>query len=125
MSKLNPVRAAVVRHPRQYRWSSYRFIAEGRAGDLILPHQLYRRLGRSAQARLEAYRALFQAAREPVVVEGIRQATNGGFVLGSARFAQEIVHALGRRVERGKPGRPARAREPAASSGHAPGRSKT
>jgi hypothetical protein len=46
-------------------------------------------LGRSAQARHEAYRALFQAAPEPVVVEGIRQATNGGFVLGSLRFAQE------------------------------------
>jgi hypothetical protein len=55
----------------------------------------------------------------------IRQATNGGFVLGPARFAQEIAHALGRRVERGKSGRPARATEPEASSGHAPGRSKT
>jgi REP-associated tyrosine transposase len=43
-------------------------------------------------------------------VDGIRQATNGGFVLGSARFAQEIAHALGRRVERGKPGRPPRAK---------------
>jgi len=113
--ELNPVRAAMVRHPRQYRWSSYRFNAEGRAGDLIVPHELYRRLGRSAQARHEAYRALFQAAPEPVVLEGIRRATNGGFVLGSARFAQEIAHALGRRVERGKPGRPARATEPTAS----------
>jgi putative transposase len=49
--ELNPVRAAMVRHPRQYRWSSYRFNAEGRAGALIMPHELYRRLGRSAQAR--------------------------------------------------------------------------
>ena len=72
---LNPVRAAMVRHPRQYRWSSYRFNAEGRAGGIIVPHELHR-LGRSAQARHEAYRVLFQAAPEPVVVEGIRQATN-------------------------------------------------
>jgi putative transposase len=101
-------------YARQYWWSSYRFNAEGRAGDLIVLHELYRRLGRSPQARHEAYRASFQTAPAPVVVEGIRQATNGGFVLGLARFAQEIAHALDRRVERGRPGRLARATEPAA-----------
>ena len=112
--ELNPVRAAMVRHPRQYRWSSYRVNAEGKASDLIVPHEQYHRLGRSAQARQQAYRALFEAARQEVPVEDIRRATNGGFVLGRSRFAQEIAHALGRRVERGKPGRPARAEEPVA-----------
>jgi putative transposase len=106
--ELNPVRAAIVRHPRQYRWSSYRVSAEGKASDLIMPHEQYRRLGRSADARREAYRELFHAAPDEVAVDRIRQATNGGFVLGSARFAQEIARVLGRRVERGKPGRPAR-----------------
>ena len=43
--------------------------------------------------------------------EQIRRATSGGFVPGPARFAQEIARAPGRRVERGKPGRPARAKE--------------
>jgi putative transposase len=106
--ELNPVRAAIVRHPRQYGWSSYRVNAEGRASGLVVPHELYRRLGRSADARREAYRGLFHAAADEVAVDHIRQATNGGFILGSARFAQEIARALGRRVERGKPGRPPR-----------------
>jgi putative transposase len=108
--ELNPVRAAMVRHPRQYRWSSYRANAEGRASELVTPHEQYRRLGRSSDARREAYRALFHAAADEIAVEGIRQATNGGFVLGSARFANQIARVLGRRVERGKPGRPPRAK---------------
>jgi putative transposase len=104
--ELNPVRAAMMRHPRQYRWSSYRANAEGKSGDLVTPHDQYLRLGRSADARREAYRELFHAAPDEVVIADIRRATNGGFVLGSARFAKEIARVLGRRVERGKPGRP-------------------
>ena len=76
--------------------------------DLITPHEQYRRLGRSAEARREVYRALFDAMPEQIIVNEIRQATNGGFVLGSARFAQEVAGMLGRRVARGKPGRPPR-----------------
>ena len=59
--ELNPVRADMVRHPREYRWSSYRANAEGRANSLIQPHDLYKRLGRSADSRREAYRGLFKA----------------------------------------------------------------
>jgi len=40
-------------------------------------------------------------------VDAIRKATNGNFVLGDSRFAEEISQALKRRVVRGKPGRPA------------------
>ena len=105
--ELNPVRAAIVHHPRQYRWSSYRVNAEGKSSDLIVPHDQYRRLGRSAEARRDAYRALFHAVPEQLVHE-IRQATNGGFVPGSARLAAEIAAMLGRQVARGKPGRPPR-----------------
>jgi putative transposase len=39
-------------------------------------------------------------------IEAIRHATNGGFVLGNQRFEEAIARALGRRVTRGKPGRP-------------------
>jgi putative transposase len=63
-------------------------------------------IGRSAHARRETYRALFDAAADERAVDHIRQATN--FVLDSARLAQENARALGRRVERGKPGRPPR-----------------
>jgi putative transposase len=104
--ELNPVRAAMVGHPRQYRWSSYRTNAEGKASDLIVPHDQYRRLDRSKPARQEAYRALFRARLDEALVTEIRQATNGGFVLGGARFQEQIARMLRRRVVRGKPGRP-------------------
>src|SRR5713101_6710255 len=80
--ELNPVRAAMVSHPRQYPWSSYRINAEGKASNLIVPHDQYRALGRSDRARREAYRALFRARLEAAAVNEIRLATNGGFVLG-------------------------------------------
>ena len=40
------------------------------------------------------------------VVDEIRKATNGNYVLGSCKFAEQIAKALGRRVIAGKSGRP-------------------
>src|SRR5208282_1884822 len=106
--ELNPVRAGMVRHPRQYRWSSYRANAEGNGPSWLIPHQQYRELGRNDQARRDAYRALFRQSLEPAVIDEIRLATNGGFALGSSQFQAEIARMLGRRVVRGRPGRPAK-----------------
>jgi hypothetical protein len=39
-------------------------------------------------------------------VERIREATNGNYALGDRRFQAEIEQALGRRVTKGKAGRP-------------------
>jgi len=106
--ELNPRRAGMVGHPRQYRWSSYRINAEGKASSLVEPHDQFVRLGRSPEARRQAYRALFRDASDEAVVNEIRVATNGGFVLGAARFQQEIAAMLGRRVTPGQAGRPPR-----------------
>jgi putative transposase len=106
--ELNPVRAAMVSHPRQHRWSSYRVNAEGKASELIVPHDQYRALRQHDGARREAYRALFIAHPEAALVSEIRLATNGGFVLGGASFQDEIATMLGRRVARRQPGRPPR-----------------
>ena len=46
--ELNPVRAAMVSHPDQYRWSSYHRNAYGEADELITPHVSYRAIGASA-----------------------------------------------------------------------------
>ena len=43
--ELNPVRAAMVAHPAEYRWSSYRANAQGEADRLLQPHEVYRALG--------------------------------------------------------------------------------
>jgi len=106
--ELNPVRAGMVCHPRQYRWSSYRANAEGLMSDLIMPHDLYRAMDRSDQACQDAYRALFEGHLDGATVSEIRQATNGGFVLGGKEFQDDIARRLGRRVVRVSRGRPAR-----------------
>ncbi len=58
---LNMVRAGMVRHPRQYRWTSYHYYADGRPDPLITPAPAYLALGPTAAARQVAYRAMINA----------------------------------------------------------------
>lgn len=104
--ELNPVRAAMVNQPQDYRWSSYHTNALGKASSVIVPHDQYQRLAMDNNNRLEAYRALFKAHLDEEIVGQIRNATNGNFALGSERFQREIERALGRRATRGLAGRP-------------------
>jgi putative transposase len=104
--ELNPVRAGMVVRPQDYRWSSYHANGLGRANALLTSHQEYRRLGKADAERREAYRALFRAHVDAALTDEIRDATNGNFVLGDERFQGQIAQALGRRVTRGKAGRP-------------------
>lgn len=104
--ELNPVRAGMVEHPADYPWSSYRSNGQGMASTLLRPHSLYSALGRSDEARCGCYRALFRVHLEPALIDEIRQATNGNFVLGDARFGAAIEAMLQRRVTPGKAGRP-------------------
>ena len=60
--ELNPVRAGLVRHPAEFRASSYRANALGEPDALVTPHAVYCALGREAEARRAAYRAGFRAA---------------------------------------------------------------
>lgn len=104
--ELNPIRASMVEHPAEYRWSSYRSNAQGELSDLIKPHVIYEQLGLNEEARQAAYRELFRYQLDPNLVDEIRQATNGNYVLGDTRFAEQIAETLGIRVSRGKAGRP-------------------
>jgi REP-associated tyrosine transposase len=104
--ELNPLRAGMVAHPRDYRWSSYLYNAEGNTNPLISPHCEYKSLGRTTSERRNAYRELFSAHIDPERIAEIRAATNGNYVLGNTRFAEEIAHMLKRRVTKGKAGRP-------------------
>lgn len=104
--ELNPVRADMVEHPGEYRWSSYRSNAQGEASDLLRPHVCYQALGGDEPRRQAAYRELFRYQLDPGLVDEIRGATNGNYALGSPRFQEQVARALGRRAARGKSGRP-------------------
>jgi putative transposase len=56
---LNPVRAGLVRSPKDFKWSSYRHYAFGENNDLIDPAPDYLALGRTPAERRKAYQSLF------------------------------------------------------------------
>ena len=113
--ELNPVRADMVSHPAEYRWSSYRTNAQGEVSAIVQPHTQYKLLGSTIQARQSAYRELFRYHLNPGIVDEIRSATNGNFALWNARFKEQVSAALGRRVMPGKSGRPTRQERTSAS----------
>lgn len=106
--ELNPVRARMVSHPRDYRWSSFHANGDGKlhASTMLTPHTEYLRLGHTKQTRQQVYCALFQTPLQSERINEIRDATNGNFVLGNKRFQQQIASILQRRVTPGKRGRP-------------------
>jgi putative transposase len=106
--ELNPVRPSLVRHPAEYRWSSYSANALGKVSSLVTPHEQYVRLGRTPEERQAAYRGLVASLTEEQV-DAIRAATNTGYPLGDRRFIRSISAATGARTERGAAGRPPKA----------------
>lgn len=104
--ELNPVRAAMVAHPRDYPWSSYRWHAEGKSNELVTDHALYLALGRSDAERQAAYRALFRAHIGEATLAAIREATNKAWALGDDRFRDDMAAALSRRASPLPKGRP-------------------
>jgi putative transposase len=106
--EMNPVRSGVVAHPAEYRWSSYMHNAHGIPDNLLCAHPYYQALSQDHGLRLERYRDLFRDELDPKIIDQIRSATNGNYVLGSPFFSAKVEAALGRRVTRGKAGRPKR-----------------
>ena len=109
--ELNPVRAGMVQHPAEYRWSSYRANAQGEPDALVRPHEIYNALGQDALSKQAAYRELFRYELDPGQVDEIRHATNGNYALGNSSFAEQVTVALGRRATPGKSGRPRKVAE--------------
>jgi putative transposase len=96
--ELNPVRAGMVDHPGDYRWSSYPCNAQGRRDEVIQPHRLYSRLGSDGEKRQVAYRALFAGNLDEVDLLSIRRGTDAGEVVGNKRFREAITAIVKRRV---------------------------
>ena len=96
--ELNPVRAKMVRHPKNYLWSSYHHNATGKIDKLITPHALYLSLGKYEESRQAAYMELFKERLSQSEINSIREATNKAWVLGSERFKQKVEKLSGRRA---------------------------
>jgi len=88
---LNPVRAGMVQGPGDYPWSSYRRNASGAAEPSLAPHPVDCALDEGEQARRARYRDLFGEEIPDAELTAIRDATNGGFALGTDRFQRPIA----------------------------------
>ena len=104
--ELNPVRARMVNHPGEYRWSSFAANAYGAANPVLTPHPVYEQLGNDAVARQHAYRELFRHHIDNNLLHAIRDALNQELVLGCEDFKVRIEQMTARQTRPGQNGRP-------------------
>ena len=97
--ELNPVRAGIVAHPRDFAWSSYRANAGGGVDPLLTPHVLYGALSNDLKLRLIAYRALFNAPIDDACAAKIRNCTNKAWALGTSEFKENVENIAARRTD--------------------------
>lgn len=94
--ELNPVRAGLVKHPGDYKWSSARAHLAGKDDGLA-----------KAAPLLEIIRTwdtLLASGRPDEEQNNIKRHTRTGRPLGSDRFLEAMENVLGRRVRPHKPG---------------------
>jgi len=96
--ELNPVRANMVAHPGEYRWSSYACNANGKTEPLIKPHSLYMALDKEPEQRQFAYRELFRMHLASEQIHEIRNALNQQLVLGRDDFKNKIEEMTNRQT---------------------------
>lgn len=104
--ELNPVRAAMVVRPEDYRWSSVHSHL-GRACDPLLTlHPLYLALGCDPSQRAKAYDAWLRAGVGDDDLADVRRYIAQERALGDARFQRMVERALNRPVNCRPRGRP-------------------
>lgn len=104
--ELNPVRAGMVVHPGDYRWSSYRHHAESLGDYPIRPHSEWLALGSDTGERRRSYSELVAEGLKKEDLELFRRCAHKGLPAGSDGFKLEIETALATRIGDGKRGRP-------------------
>ncbi len=104
--ELNPVRANMVTHPADYRWSSFRTNAHGAPNPLITPHAVYLDQHPDQDMRQKHYQSLFKTQMDKKELQMIRTATQCSMPVGSDRFKKQIESALERTIGYAKKGRP-------------------
>ena len=70
--ELNPVRAGMVHHPREYRWSSYRANAETEINAFLTHHPVYLALGNNSSRHQNAYLCRSIVERDTLALFGLK-----------------------------------------------------
>jgi len=90
---LNPVRAKIVRHPRQYRWSSYRAtVGEAEPPGFLTVEWILSQFDEDLTCARAAYRRFVKEGRGVSVWDDLK----GGILLGTEEFAEQMKPLLRR-----------------------------
>ena len=100
--ELNPVRAGIVNHPGDYKWSSFKTNAANKSDEIITMHPVYQELGKDSEKRCYAYRELFRQQLDDKQIDEIRDVINGQLVYGGEGFKEKCEKLLKRKTRRGK-----------------------
>jgi len=95
---LNPVRARLVQHAEEWRWSSVHAHLDPRRGDGLTDTGPVR-------ARIDDFAALLRAGEDEAASMALRRAETIGRPLGDGAFLDRVKAALGRNPEPRKRGR--------------------
>jgi putative transposase len=104
--EMNPVRAGIVSHCKDYLWSSHLANAYGKRDELLTPHSLYFQLGDTKKIRQMNYRNLFHEEISANFFSEIRHSTQTGTPLGKKKFRDQIEKMLKMKVGYSRQGRP-------------------
>jgi putative transposase len=107
--ELNPLRAGMVTHPGQYRWSSYGCKGEGKKDPVVDFDSSYLAMGRNKSQRQSAYAEYVLGTVPEDELKLIRESLQRGQLTGSRRFREEISAKIGIRFSNRGPGRPKKA----------------
>ena len=107
--EMNPVRACMVSHPSEYRWSSYREKTVG-VPEMIDPDPSFLALATDEPQRKRAYEKWVLSSIPDGEWESIRESVLRGHLTGAQKLEEEVAKRLGLRLEMRKPGRPRKIR---------------
>jgi putative transposase len=102
--ELNPVRAKLVKHPREWRWSSAKAHLKGRDDVLVKVAPLLAMAG--------DWKAFLRSAIPEEELRDLRQHGRTGRPLGSPTFLRRLERLAGRVLKRQKPGPKPKPRRP-------------
>jgi putative transposase len=103
---LNPVRAAMVADPADYRWSSHASYVGRRVDRLVTPHPLYWEMGNTPFAREAAYRELVHSGVSSEQQRALTDSALRGWALGEPDYVADLQRRTERRITKAKAGRP-------------------
>jgi putative transposase len=107
--ELNPVRAGLVRDPKDYRWSSYLAYGYGRKDSLVDEHSIYQELSKKELERRKRYREFVKGMlgkKDAMRGEMDRRAIYGGEIfvskLRKKYKVEEVIKPIGRPKKKDK-----------------------